>query len=259
MFDSDSGNPGKFNRNRAAFTLMEMLAVMMLMAIVITPLCLRARSAGDVTDAVNTVAGLLETAASYSRANNTYVWVGFFEENSSAAPSLPAQSGTGRIVVSVVASKDGTPIVDASGPGTPIDSARLIQVCKLTKIENMHLADVPSPVNPDASGGAGEWDARPEVRTAHVTYRIGETSPNRTSFPFRYPVGITATVSEYNFVKTVRFSPDGEALLNTSYSLVPWIEVGFQPANGIPVNRNCANVAAIQVSGVSGSIEIYRR
>ncbi|MEI8342199.1 MAG: hypothetical protein WCH43_11790, partial [Verrucomicrobiota bacterium] len=131
-----STNPAKSNQKSAAFTLMEMLAVMTLMAAVITPFCLGPRGAMDITREVNEIADILETAATYSRANNTYVWVGFFEEDPAAAPATPAHSGTGRIVISVVASKDGTRIVAANGTGTVIDSNRLIQVCKLVKVEN---------------------------------------------------------------------------------------------------------------------------
>jgi prepilin-type N-terminal cleavage/methylation domain-containing protein len=241
---------------RAAFTLIEMLSVTAIMAVLIAPVCLVTRNTGDVTHATSEVANLLETAATYSRANNTYVWVGFFEEDPDA---VPARSGTGRIVVSVVASKDGTRIVDPLGPGTGIDSGLLVQVCKLLKLENMHLADVTAPANPEAGGGGDSWDTRPEVKTSHVTYRIGESSPNRTIFPFGYPVGNSKSVPQYQFVKTIQFSPDGETLLNTSYSLVPWIEIGLQPAHGNARDGRSTNLAAIQVSGVTGSVRIYRR
>jgi len=246
------GHDGK----RAAFTLIEMLSVTALMVVLIAPVCLVTSGTGDVTRATNEVANLLESAATYSRANNTYVWVGFFEEDPNG---VPARSGTGRIVISVVASKDGTRIVDPPWPGTEIDASRLIQVSKLLKIENMHFGDVPAPVNSDPGGGGDSWDTRPDVQTPYVTYRIGGSSPNRTSFPFVYPVGNSQAASQYKFVKTIQFSPDGETLLNTSYSLVPWIEIGLQPGHGSVRDAVSRNLAAIQVSGVTGSVRIYRR
>lgn len=256
MFIQAYPNGGGFDRVRAAFTLIELLSVMALTALLIAPVCLVTGGSGNVTYATNEVASLLELAATYSRANNTYVWVGFFEEDPSV---VPARSGARRLVVSAVASKDGTRIVDPSGPGEEIDAGRLIQIGKLLKIENMHLSDVSAPLAPDASGGGDLWDTRPEVQTPYVTYRIGESSPSRTIFPFIYPVGNSQAVAQYKFLKTIEFSPDGETVLNTSYSLVPWIEIGLQPILSIERDVKHANLAAIQVSGITGGVRIYRR
>ena len=50
-------------------------------------------------------------------AQNTYVWVGFFEENSTeTVVSTPRNPGIGRIIVSVVASANGRRYKD-----TPVD------------------------------------------------------------------------------------------------------------------------------------------
>ena len=38
------------------------------------------KSAGDVTSAAYTIKGVLDTARTYAKANNTYTWVGFYEE-----------------------------------------------------------------------------------------------------------------------------------------------------------------------------------
>ena len=244
---------------KTGFTLVEMLAVLTLMAIVVTPLLVASLGVVDMTRGVDQVAGVLERAASYARSDNTYVWVGFFEENVGAPSVNPAKAGVGRVVISTVASKDSTPIVDPFGHGTQIDPARLVQVGKLLKLENFHFADVSPPLNPDQGGGGDCWDTRPEVRTAQKTSRIGGSSPSSTIFPFTYPVGSGVAAAQYNFVKTIEFSPDGEAVLNTSYSLVPWIEVGLQMVHGVSGRLDGSNLAAIQVSGVTGEVKIYRR
>jgi hypothetical protein len=57
-----------------------------------------------VTSAAYTIKGALDTARTYAKANNTYTWVGFFEEDISSA--TPGTAGTGRLVMSIVASKD---------------------------------------------------------------------------------------------------------------------------------------------------------
>ena len=68
-----------------------------------------------------------------ARANNTYTWVGFFEEDASQPSTNPATAGTGRLVMSVVASKDGTTIYSGtlSSPATELDPIKLLQVGKL--------------------------------------------------------------------------------------------------------------------------------
>src|SRR5207249_6241284 len=93
----------------SAFTLIELLVVMAIIAILlllVAPAFTNLKSAGDVTSAAYTIKGVLDTARTYAKANNTYTWVGFYEENvanpSSPYPDLP---NTGRLVMSIAASK----------------------------------------------------------------------------------------------------------------------------------------------------------
>jgi len=242
----------------AAFSFIELLAVMALIAVMSIPLFLVTLSALAMDSATDQVASTLDAAASYSKANNTYVWVGFFEEDSTSLCNQPSRAGIGRIVISVVASKDCTQIVDPFGKGMPIDSARLTQVYKLLRIENIHFSDVTVPLNPQPDGSGASWETRPDVRTPEKTSRIGESSPSSTIFPFTYPVGSLATLPQYTFLKTIQFSPHGEVILNTSYSLVPWIEIGLQAVHGHFKGSGGADLAAIQISGVTGEIKTYR-
>ena len=54
----------------------------------------------DVTSAAYTIKGVLDTARTYAKANNTYTWVGF-------AGSI-GETVTGNVALVAVASKDGT-------------------------------------------------------------------------------------------------------------------------------------------------------
>src|SRR6266567_448737 len=79
---SSSLNPQASTRR--AFTLIEMLVVMGIIAILmvlVAPAFTSLKSAGDVTGAAYTVKGALDQARTYAMANNTYTWVGFFEED----------------------------------------------------------------------------------------------------------------------------------------------------------------------------------
>jgi hypothetical protein len=189
----------------------------------------------------------LDQARTYAKANNTYTWVGFYEENVSNPVSPNASTPpNGRIIMSIVASKDGTNVATS---GT-IDSTKLIQVGKLTKVENVHIAnDLPSPTG---TLPGTTFDSRPAL--ASSTYSIGNTANSTT--PFQYPLGGT----QYTFLKAVQFSSDGEARVNNSTNaLQTAAEIGLRQTHGSTVDTNSPNVVAIQFGGVGGDVIIYRK
>src|SRR6266516_2204376 len=71
-------------QQRRAFTLLEILVVMGIIAILmvlVAPAFTNIKSGTDVTSAAYTVKGVLDTARTYAKANNTYTCDGFFEED----------------------------------------------------------------------------------------------------------------------------------------------------------------------------------
>src|SRR5262249_27713081 len=133
-----------------AFSLVELLVVIAIIVLVtafIVPAFTSIKGGGDVTSAAYTIKGVLEQARTYAMANNTYTWVGFFEEDASQPSTTPATPGFGRLVLSIVASKDGTTIYTGSltSPATELDPARLVQLGKLTKVDQIHLKTFPDP------------------------------------------------------------------------------------------------------------------
>src|SRR6266446_3836439 len=90
-------------RRSFGFTLIELLIVIVIIAVLlvlIAPAFTTIKGGTDVTSAAYTIKGVLETARTYAKANNTYTWVGFFEEDVSLSSTSPATAGTGRIVMS---------------------------------------------------------------------------------------------------------------------------------------------------------------
>lgn len=248
---------------RKAFTLLELLVVIAIMLVMIglaVPAFNSIKGAGSVTKAAYDVAGAIETARSFAVANNTYTWLGFFEEDPTQGSGT---AGTGRLVMSIVASKDGTQIADpnsSSSPSNKLDPLKLMQVGKLIKVDNVHL------VNFDDGSGDGEtFDKRPLPGLTPFPdkyARIGDTSPPTTAmFPFQYPVGGTTTppAAQYTFTKMMQFNPRGESRVNITYSMRPIVEIGLQPTHGAAVDSSNKNVAAIQVTGVAGNVKIFRR
>ena len=124
------------------FTLLELLIVVGIVAllmVLIAPAFTSIKGGTDVTSAAYTIKGALDTARTYAKANNTYTWVGFLEENV-ANPASPNSDTprVGRLVMSIVASKNGTTVYDPNNLAT-IDATQPIQVGKLTKVQNIHL------------------------------------------------------------------------------------------------------------------------
>src|SRR5947207_671339 len=232
-------------RMTSGFTLIELLVVIgitILLTVLLTPAFTNLKSAGDVTSAAYTVKGVLEQARTYAMANNTYTWVGFYEEDASQSSTNPATAGVGRLVMSIVASNDGTTVYNPNSTTNPdpVDPNKLIQLTKLVKIDNVHL-----PLFTIGSGTGSTFDTRPALQNDPVVgyndSRFGELNGNPTApttnakFPFQYPVGNPVPAAQYTFTKTLQFNPRGEGRINSTYNLKRVIEIGL-----IPTHQNVA-------------------
>src|SRR6266516_2381702 len=88
-------------QQRRAFTLLEMLVVMGIIAtlmVLVAPAFTTIKSGTDATSAAYTIKGAIDTARTYAKSNNTYTWVGFYEEDGSVSSTNPVTQGNGRIV-----------------------------------------------------------------------------------------------------------------------------------------------------------------
>jgi type II secretory pathway pseudopilin PulG len=249
-----------------AFTLLELLVVVGIIAllmVLIAPAFTSIKSGTDATSAAYTIKGALDTARTYAKANNTYTWVGFYEENvaNSASPNSDTPA-VGRLIMSIVASKDGTEVyTSVASPAADMDAAgtRLLQVGKLVKLDNMHLRTFS---NGTGAAPANTFPTRPPVPgNSPDNAKIGDTSPPDSLRYFHYPPTGTEGAAQYKFRKMIQFSPRGECRpQNDNYEMRTVIEVGFQPIRGTDVslvddNKDCA----VQLTGFSGNTKIYQR
>lgn len=253
---------------RSAFTLIELLTVMAIIAILVA-LSVAAmtalKTAGDITKAASDISGALERARAYAITNNTYAWAAFYEEDGSQSSTQPATLGIGRIVVDLVASNDGTCIYNSTtvtaNPTTsaPLNTGQLLQISPLLKINNMHLATFV-----DGSGGGSTFTTRPSIgpnpnnaRIGNIS-TVGSTSPAAASVT-TFPYPLTGT-TQYTFSYAIQFSPRGEARVdNVTYPIQPNIEIGLQDTHGNSLDANSQNLVAIQVAGIGGNVTIYRK
>jgi len=250
--------------------MLVVMAIIALLMVLVSPAFTSLKSAGDVTGAAYTVKGVLDQARTYAMANNTYTWVGFYEENTTAtAPtnSVPPYLGKGRVLLAVVASKDGTTSCQDPNSTTanriPLTASLIRQIGKLVKIENIHVTDIGAPPSPTPNptpepSSLGARSAipysSPSTSLAYLN-RINSDdthSPdNATLYPF--------VAQGYTFYKTIRFSPRGEANINSTYTLKNPAEIGLRPTHGDAIDVSNPNVVAIQFTGVAGNVKIYRR
>src|SRR5437762_8163050 len=261
---------------QSGFTLIELLVVIgviILLTALLTPAFTSLKSAGDVTSAAYTIKGVLEQPRTYAMANRTYTWVCVYDEDASQPSRNPLTPGVGRLVMSVVASKDGTTVYDPNSNlnPDPIDPSKLVQLNKLVKIDNVHL-----PLFTIGSSTGSPFDTRPALQNDPVVgyndSRFGELNGNPTAptttakFPFQYPVGKPAPAAQYTFTKTLQFNPRGEGRINSTYDVRRVIEIGL-----IPTHQNVAptptpsagnyagNVVVVQLNGFAGNVKIFRR
>ena len=244
----------------SAFTLVELIIVVGIIGVLlvlIAPAFTTIKGGTDATSAAYMIKGVLDTARTYAKANNTYTWVGFKEVDVSRDASIsPQVGGIGRVAVAIVASKDGTRGYDITNTNLQSPSgwtnynngANLVAVGKLQHLENVHLAG--------ALTMAGNM-ARPTVSSDN--YIIGNAPASVT--PFDWPLGAALDGGQYSFKKVINFDPQGVARIQYSSNtdtISPYTEIGLQQTHGTTVDANTPNVAAIQLGGVGGSVTVYR-
>jgi prepilin-type N-terminal cleavage/methylation domain-containing protein len=230
----------------AAFTLIELLIVIGIVALLmalIAPAFTTIKSGNDVTAAAYTIKGVLDTARTYAKANNTYAWVGF-------AGSI-GDNVTGEVQLVIVASKDGTDLGTSTNITEILDITPYVApVGKIMKIDNIHIGDTGTPTRDGT-----EFESRASVRDP---YRV--SSSGDTDYPF--------TMQGVIFRRWIRFSPRGEAVVKGGATqITQYAEVGLLPTHGATLaatfssatNTYSGNLAAIQTSGFGGNVRIYRR
>lgn len=245
------------------------MGIITLLMVLVVPAVRNLKGSSDITNAAEALAGVLAQARTYSIANNTYTWVGFYEEAASsltATNATPPYPGKGRLIIATVAAKDGTDGCEDSASTTshriPLMANKILQIGKLVKIEGVHMTDVGPPApgttpiaNPNALDARSDFPYTENSPSVDYQNRINSddthTPENQTLYPF--------VAQGYTFYKTLRFTPRGEARINGTYNLRRVVEIGLRPTHGSMVDSSSPNVVALQFSAIAGNFRIYRR
>ncbi len=247
--------------------MLTVMAVIILLLGLVLPALGPLKNSQDVTTAAYNLAGALQTARNYAISNNTYTWVGFYEQDfgsmsTPAVAATPAYPGVGHVTIGIVYSKDGTKLVDdATTASTTLPASGLGQVGKLIQIYAVHLKalDAPSKPNSTRAGIENTLQGRPyqtdqanlpSTDPATLLTLISSETSDTTLRPF--------ALQGYTFYKTIRFNPRGEANINSTLPCTKIIELGLQPTRGNVKDANTTNVVAVQQTGIGGAVNIYR-
>jgi len=233
-------------QNSKGFTLIELLTVMAIITVILavsTPAVNALKGSGDFSRSASQLADVLQQARTYALSHNTYVYVGLTEMDG----TNPKNSGEGRVVLMLMASKDGTRGYDVSNP-TPLSSTTLALLSKPVVLPNMHLA-----LSTDLSA-AGSMATLPQLNSQDGSLDLGAADSAT-------PIDRVWNNSSYTFSKVVQFDPRGVARIHVSggdgENVPLWIQISLQEAKGNTIPAN-AQEGAIQIAGVSGAVRVYR-
>lgn len=264
----------KTNSSRG-FSVIELMAVVGLVAMLAVFLVPGMSSVGQGREAASAaveIAGLLEQARAYAMAKNTYVWVGFAEEDASQPPRVPMAQGGGRVVISIVASRNGERYADDGH--TPPDFSAANNVVVLEQIHRVvHLPGVRL-IAANSGMASGNSPVRPAVAAEYQVGDAPEFDPQNEAGLFAasgvgtltFPHPLSGAV-QYQFQKIIEFSPRGEASKAGELTLAgpgapDRIEVAVAPAPGGqvagPFRQTGAASAAVQIDGLSGNVRIFQ-
>jgi prepilin-type N-terminal cleavage/methylation domain-containing protein len=269
------------------FTLVELLVVISIMAllmVLVLPAVNSIKKGGDMTQASQDFSGMVQLCRTYAITNNTYVYLGIGEFDSSVSVSGTQIAGYGRVAMVALASRDGTrgyspysatvkDIGDSWKSGTSgyKQGTNFMTISKLKRYENLHLLDYGKA--PPTTGNM--------ARISLITYyRLGNSDTD-TVTPTTYPLGSKPI---YTFTKVIQFDPEGMLRLaptgaptgspgSASYyspqGVPAWIEIAFMQTQGnaapnlanifpTSASQNTGNHVCLQIDGLKGTVRTFR-
>ena len=204
---------------------MELLVVMAVLVVMLSlagPAMNALKGANDVNQAAADLSSMLEQARAYAMANNTFTYVGVYQDN---------KNNTYQVKMAVFASKDGT---------RDTSTANLQAVSRVKTLENAKLTTVDPYTN----------NPRPATNVE-----------NADNFQSGLSLSSGGSGNQITFNKFLRFGPSGlnqsDTLGNMTAADNPqsYYEFGLKQTRG---QAELTNSAVVQVSGLTGAVQTYR-
>lgn len=225
---------GLESKANSAFSLVELLVVIgiiILLGAVSTPVIQNLVTQRGAAGAAAMIDRAFEQAGirAVSRRTHVYVFIGEFRPDSD-----PGVAGKGEIAICIVESMDGSRLATVTSANARV--VNKLQKVKGAAIEALEASEIPG----RATNAVIDYAGR-AFSGATIGYPLEGTK--------RY---------EFNALPAIEFSPDGTARIAGDTSLPGSIEIGLRPARGEAVLADSADVAAVQVSGITGKSTLHQ-
>jgi prepilin-type N-terminal cleavage/methylation domain-containing protein len=258
---------GSINRSANAFTLVEILVVLAIMAILVAisiPALQGLSGAKQFANRLNEISGILEQARAYATAQNTYVWVAFYPYDPSTLPQ-PDNSGDA-LCVAVFASNDGTDPINWTATNINVPPSGTVSVSgtsisQLLRLSGFKQIAIRTQSYFTQGSGAGQIASLPSgiavPPNGPTTIPTFQVSFNGTgSSPLALPSSIPADAPTGQSISVIQFTPSGAARISGSPVDSIWIDFQRAKAKGL-IDGN--NIAALRINGLTGLATIYRK
>jgi prepilin-type N-terminal cleavage/methylation domain-containing protein len=235
------------SRRASAFTLLELLVVLAIMAILVAAAALSLQgtnNSGKFNKAVGEISGIFDQARSYASAQNTYVWVALYQ-------NTPANGGPLEVYAGAFASSDGTdPFAWTAAtvtfpPGTftvGSTTTTLTQITRVYHFKGLHLQTGTLPNAPTSPNFPATASSAPPAPIFQITAQSDSG-----------PVTLSGASSVY---WVIQFTPTGAA--RNQSNPVDSIWFGIQPSL-TQTTFDTHNIASLRVNGLTGSTTVYRQ
>jgi prepilin-type N-terminal cleavage/methylation domain-containing protein len=221
--------------SKSGFTLVELLVVISIISVLTaaTWSIYGSQTAGRATADISTMGGFFDECRQYAVANNTYVYVGVYQN-----PAVTG--GASEVWLGAVASMDGTDVSSAGTinltVGTNVSAISKIMILKGVQVQNATQASFATAAN---------WSSQEPTNPKDVSQSPAGTSQIRS-------LGSASTPIPLSFY----FAPDGSA--STNGTVPTCLALGLEVAAG-STPTHPVNPAVFQIAGLTGVTKIFRQ